>query len=115
MAEPSNGDEGLAKAQRIRVDVFHHFPDGAIEVDVSAPQVDEALAGLAAIVAAGIKVSISGSLDVEEEGPPEAPATHARITLSSSQGENMPGQITVDTTNETATLPRRVPTGTPSR
>jgi hypothetical protein len=37
--------------------------------------------------------------------PPKPVATHAVIILTSTQGDtNMPGSITVDTTNETATL-----------
>jgi hypothetical protein len=89
------GDEAVvddaeeAREQRIRLDVYHHFPDG-IQVQLSG----------------GLILGIGGDLTVtvvEPTPPPPPVATSARIIVTPTGGK-MPGQITVDTTNETATL-----------
>ena len=59
--------------QHLRVDVYHHFPEGIPSITVT----------------------------LVEPAPTPSQPTHATLTVKGSQ---MPGQITVDTTNETATI-----------
>lgn len=71
-------------------------------------EIKELLAQLLGAVQSGTAITVnlvvSGSvnLNVITPPPPVLPATHAVLTIS--QGANMAGAITVDTTNETATL-----------
>jgi hypothetical protein len=71
------GDEEFVK--RVRIDVYHHFPGG-------------------------IPVSGSISITLTEATPTRPPATSARLVVTPTKGPAMPGQITVDTNNETATV-----------
>lgn len=86
-SEASDKAEAYSAGQHHHtIDVYHHFPDG-LPIDLSA---------------------ISGALDVRvilpvPPPPPLLRATHAVLHIT-QQGDSMPGQITVDTTNETATL-----------
>jgi hypothetical protein len=81
--------------KRERVDVYHHFPEGLPTVKLTIEGLD--LKDLA--------LALSGALTVTVLPPPPPPATHAVIVITTTQGDtNMAGQITVDTTNETATL-----------
>jgi hypothetical protein len=68
--------------QRIRIDIFHHFPEG---------------------IPLSVTEAITAQLTVLGQNTPPSPAvaTSAVLTL---KGAKMPGQITVDTTNETVTL-----------
>jgi len=87
--------------QRIRVDVYHHFPEG-IPVAI-AGQVDLVASGSVEVDA---EASLVGAITVtlQEPAPAQPVATHARLVVTPTQGANMPGTITVDTTNETATV-----------
>src|ERR1700690_1834196 len=65
--------------KRVRVDVYHHFDH--------------------------VDLHLSGAVSVTIiEAPPRPAATRAVLVLIPAKGQTMPGQITVDTTNETATL-----------
>lgn len=68
-------------SKRVRVDVFHHFIDP-------------------------LTLNLSGSLNVivTSSVPPIPAATRAILTIQPTSGGIMPGAITVDTTNETATV-----------
>jgi hypothetical protein len=68
----------------VRIDIFHHFPEGPIEVDLDL----------------GGELTLSGSIGVTML---PLPAVRAILTVTpTNQGAGMPGSITVDTTNETA-------------
>jgi hypothetical protein len=99
------GEDQRPATQQIRVDVYHHFPEG----------IPVAFAGQVALVASGgVDVSVDGEVEsslagaitvtLQEPAPAQPVATHARLVVTPTQGANMPGQITVDTTNETAVV-----------
>lgn len=82
--------------KQMRLDIYHHFPDGVpLKLD------------LGPITFGGLGIDVTGAVSVTVIEPtPSAPvATHAVLIIKSTTGgTNMPGTITVDTTNETATV-----------
>jgi hypothetical protein len=99
----SSLDDGEAKPhpkpgpeKRQRLDIYHHFPDGIpLSID------------LGTLNLGNLNIDVTGAVNVTVIEPtPSAPvATHAVLIIKSTTGgTNMPGSITVDTTNETVTL-----------
>jgi uncharacterized protein YjdB len=68
------------------LDVYHHF-DAPIEIDLD--------------LGGEVAVTLAGAIGVTLL---PLPAVRANLTVTPTQGVGMPGSITVDTTNETATV-----------
>lgn len=85
--------DAAAPERRLRIDIYHHFPEG-----------------LPLTVAGNLELDVAAlvgplTVTVVEPTPPPARATRAILIVTDSHGgTNMPGQITVDTTTEVASL-----------
>ena len=73
--------------RRLRIDIYHHFPEGFPSLAVAAA------------------VDLTGTIAVTTPVPARPTATRALLIVTDTHGgHNMPGQITVDTTTEVASI-----------